>query len=188
MYFKIDVSDRETGEIATLEVEAPTARAARQYLKGAGYMIWATQPSAGVSQGSPNGSLQNMDVRAEAAAHAGFFRHPVRFVLSPACRLTGGFLLWSAAAMLVLHPTLPPLPLEIPCTPSTAARLGLLLWTFGTWIGWPISRGRRAVRQMADAQLVCRYCRRRGQVRTSTRWWSGRLWGGCGICGLRWPL
>jgi hypothetical protein len=71
MRFKIDVSDRETGEITTLEVEAPTARAARRYLESTGFMIWATEPIADSSQLPPRFKGGNQQHGRACAPNAG---------------------------------------------------------------------------------------------------------------------
>ena len=192
MKFKIDVSDRETGEVATLEVDAPTAQAARQHLRQAGYMIWATEPVPSAPQQTGRrhaGSHETLDRLAEEARHATFRAHPFRFVLAPTFRFAAGALLWMSAAVYFLHMNLPRLPYGLVPTAATLIEAAVLLWIAGVCIGKPVARGRAALRAWADAQIVCRYCRRRGNVRTfehplsRRRWWAG-----CSCCGIRWAL
>jgi hypothetical protein len=192
MRFKIDVSDRETGEVATLEVDAPTAQAARQHLRQAGYMIWATEPIPSSPQRIGRrrvGNQEALDRPAQEASQGTFRAHPVRFVLAPIIRWTGGLLLWLSAAVFFLHLDLPRLPWGLVPTAGILAEAAVMFWIAGVWIGRPITRGRIAQRAWADRQIVCRYCRRRGNVTTSEHPLLRRqLWAQCGCCGIRWAL
>jgi hypothetical protein len=191
MRFKIDVSDRETGEVATLDVDAPSAQAARRHLREAGYMVWATEPiRSSPNVQSPVASKHALlDRLAEEAQHARFGAHPVRFLLFPLLRLTGGALLWLSAASYFLHLHLPQGPYKLSPTPGNLAMGAMLFWIAGLVIGLPVARGRAARRAWADAQIVCRYCRHRGNVRTFERILTRRrLWGQCSCCGIRWAL
>jgi hypothetical protein len=192
MRFKIDVSDRETGEVATLEVDAPTAQAARQHLRQAGYMIWATEPAPSVPQRAGRrraGNQEALDRLAQEAWHGTFRAHPVRFVLAPTFRLAAGALLWSSAAVYFLHVDLPRLPYGLVLTATTLIEAAVLFWIAGVCIGRPVSRGCAAQRVWADSQIVCRYCRRRGNVQTSDHLFSRRRCRAhCNNCGIHWLL
>lgn len=192
MRFKIDVSDRETGEVATLEVDAPTAQAARQHLGRAGYMVWATEPAPSPPRRLDRrraGHQEALNRLAEVGWHGTFRAHPVRFVLASAFRLTAGALLWMSAAVYFLHMDLPRLPYGIVPRASTLAEAAAMLWIAGVWVGRPVIQGRAARRLWADAQVVCRYCRRRGNVQTSDHPFSRRRWqADCNNCGIRWSL
>ena len=194
MRFKIDVSDRETGELATLEVEAPTAQAARRHMQDAGYMVWATEPApdraAARRRSKPSGREQLLDRLADQAQEGTFRAHPIRFILSPLLRFAGIVLVfWSALAALLVAKGFPwPGPAVAPAKNIFWAACAV--WIVGWWLGLPLARGRAAQRAWADAQIVCRYCRRRGNVTTSEKGILGRrrLWAQCGCCGIRWPL
>lgn len=191
MKFKIDVSDRETGEVATLEVDAPNAQVARRHLREAGYMVWATEPIRSSSPTRMWGSDRQLalDRLADEAQHARFGAHPIRFVLAPLCRFTGGAMLWLSAATYFLHLDLPRGPYGLFPTAGNLTLAAVLLWCGGIAIGLPIARGRAAERAWADAQIVCRYCRHRGNVHTFERILTRRrLWGQCSCCGIRWAL
>jgi hypothetical protein len=193
MRFKIDVSDRETGEVGSVEVEAPTAQAARQHLREAGYMIWATEP---VASTEPTRQLQSYskyetrDRLIEQAQEGTFRAHPIRFLLGPIVRLLGGILVYLSIVMAfgIIHNGIA-LPFGWAATARNVCWAGILVWLLGRWIGWPIAKGRRAQRAIADAEMVCRYCRRRGHVTTQERGvLRKRLWGHCTNCGIRWML
>jgi hypothetical protein len=188
--FKIDVSDRETGEVATVDVDAPTAGAARRYLRDAGYMVWATQPAGDVPDAHSSRdtrAAEGLDWRVREAEHGHFRIHPVRRILAPACRWAAGILVWLSAATWTLHLDLSRLPWGFAPTAANLACAAVLLWAGGLWIGWPVARGQAALRTCADREIVCRYCRRRGNVRTFTRFFTRRrLWGQCRTCGIRW--
>ena len=193
MRFKIDVSDRETGEVATVEVEAPTARAARRHVQSAGYMVWATAPMPDACAGPSSPPIAipaPADPLLEAARHAAFRTHPVRFVAAPMCKGAAAIFLWLAAAVHFLHVELVTLPVAVETSAGNLIRAAVLVWVAGKWIGWPIARGRKAARAWADKQLVCRYCRRRGNVHTAERGWlpRKRLRGDCTRCGTEWTF
>jgi hypothetical protein len=189
--FKIDVSDRETGEVATVEVEAPTAGAARRHVQRAGYMVWATAPAPDVcgEPASPPVIIPALaDPLLEAARHAAFRTHPVRFVVSPMCKGAAAVCSWLAAAVYLLHVDPVSLPLGVETSAGNLIRAAALCWLAGKWTGWPIARGRTAARAWADKQLVCRYCRRRGEVHLVERGPRRRLWANCSNCGIRWQF
>jgi hypothetical protein len=189
--FKIDVSDRETGEVATVEVEAPTVWAARRHVQNAGYMVWATAPMPDAPAEPPSHTISTparTDPLLEAARHADFRTHPVRFVVAPMCKWVAAVFLWLAAAVYFLHVELVFLPMET--SSGNLIRAAAMVWLAGKWIDWPIARGRTAARAWADKQLVCRYCRRRGHVHTAERGWPLRrhVRGNCTGCGIEWPF
>ncbi len=195
MRFKLDVSDRETGEIGTMEVESPNAQAARQFVRDAGYRVWATAPipSSGEPQPPPrggdrvaNGSRKPL---LEQAREGTFRAHPARFLASPLLRFLGGVLIYLSFMFAVLGGKGFPVPMFGAWAPEQIFWTACLLWIAGWWLGRPVARGRAAQRALADAEIVCRHCRSRGHVRTQQRGLlRKRLWGHCTHCGIRWTL
>jgi hypothetical protein len=191
--FKIDVSDRETGEVATLEVEATSAPSARRELRDAGYIVWATEPIALAGnrpvRQRPRVEEERLAQLTARAWHDTFQAHPVRWALWPLLRWCAATLFWLAAAVAFFHVELPVGAHRASPTAAELVQAAALVWGVGVVVGWPLARGRTARRQLADAQLVCRYCRRRGLVHTCVRGMlCRRLWGECGVCGIRWLL
>jgi hypothetical protein len=190
--FKIDVSDRETGEVATLVMDAPDVRSARRELQRAGYMIWATQPlAASPHVETPKTAKRPLRLNRlrEEAQHSTFRAHPVRFVIAPLCGWSAAVLLWLSVAAYFLHLDLPQFPHAFVPTAGTLSEAAVLCWIAGQWIGRPLAKGHTARRACADAQIVCRYCRKRGSVHTSRHGLlKRRLCGHCTCCGIRWAL